>query len=159
MSNILRLTKLGEKHYTATIWIITQEEPKRVLMVHHKKYNIWVQPGGHIEQHENPVEAAIREVKEETQIDITPYIEKGKRYSETLLLPSPLFFLEEKIPMHNNEPEHFHLDFIYKVEVPFQEAIRQEKESHDIGWFTYEEAQNLTLFDSTRSMLKQMLQR
>jgi 8-oxo-dGTP pyrophosphatase MutT (NUDIX family) len=159
MSNIGKITKPGEKHFTSTIWIITQEEPKRVLLVHHKKYNIWLQPGGHIEYNENPIEAAIREVKEETQIDISPYLTQGKKYSETTLLPSPLFFLEEPIPAHNNEPEHYHLDFIYKVEVPYQEAIRQEEESHDIGWFTYEETQSLDLFESTRFMLKQILQR
>lgn len=149
----------GEKHYTITIWIITKEEPKKVLLLHHKKFNMWVQPGGHIEPNENPIQAAIREVKEETQINIEPYIQKGKNFFETTLLPSPLLFLEEPIPAYKDTPAHFHLDFIYKIEIPYQHAIHTKTESHDIGWFTYEESLSLNLFESTRFMMKKLLHR
>ncbi|MEM3775091.1 MAG: NUDIX hydrolase, partial [Candidatus Micrarchaeaceae archaeon] len=42
----------------------------RLLLIRHRKLGIWVYPGGHLEDGENPMECAKREVKEETGIDI-----------------------------------------------------------------------------------------
>lgn len=42
----------------------------KVLLRLHDKFNIWLSVGGHIELDEDPVEAAIREVKEEVGLDI-----------------------------------------------------------------------------------------
>ena len=51
--------------------VITDEE-KRILMVrqHHEGRDIWMVPGGGIEEGENSIEAAVREAKEETGLDI-----------------------------------------------------------------------------------------
>ena len=38
--------------------------------MYNKKLNKWLQPGGHIEGLETPIETAIRETKEETGVDI-----------------------------------------------------------------------------------------
>ena len=45
-------------------------EKKELLMVNNKKLGKWLQPGGHIEGEETPQETAIREVSEETGVDI-----------------------------------------------------------------------------------------
>lgn len=45
---------------------------KELLMVYNKKLGKWLQPGGHIENRETPIETASREVKEETGIEIKP---------------------------------------------------------------------------------------
>jgi len=62
--------KEGEKHFTASCWITSTGKPKKILLIHHKKLGRWLQPGGHIEKFENPVVAAIREVREETGLEI-----------------------------------------------------------------------------------------
>ena len=51
--------------------VITNEEGK-ILMVrqHHEGRDIWMGPGGGIEEGENSIEAAVREAKEETGLDI-----------------------------------------------------------------------------------------
>ena len=43
----------------------------RLLMIHHKKLDMWIPPGGHIEKDETPDDALIREIKEELNLDIT----------------------------------------------------------------------------------------
>ena len=58
------------KHYCASVFVINPEN-KTILLVKHGDYDKWVQPGGHIEDEENPEETAIREVYEETGIKIT----------------------------------------------------------------------------------------
>lgn len=50
------------------------EQAGRVLMIHRQKKDehlgLWLAPGGKIEANETPREAAIREVKEETGLDL-----------------------------------------------------------------------------------------
>ena len=57
-----------EKHFTASAIVINNE--RKVLLVYHKKLNVWLYPGGHIEPYETPDETVIREVKEETGLDV-----------------------------------------------------------------------------------------
>lgn len=42
----------------------------KILLIFHKKFQKYIQPGGHIESNEEPYETAIREVYEETGIKI-----------------------------------------------------------------------------------------
>ena len=52
--------------------VILTNEKNEILMIRleHKERTIWLVPGGAIEDGENSIEAAIREVKEETHLDI-----------------------------------------------------------------------------------------
>lgn len=42
----------------------------KVLLIHHKKLNLWLPPGGHIEKDETPDDAVTREFKEELGLDV-----------------------------------------------------------------------------------------
>jgi 8-oxo-dGTP pyrophosphatase MutT (NUDIX family) len=52
--------------------IIHNDDKSQILMVrqHHEDKDIWMVPGGGIEAGENSIEAAVREAKEETGLDI-----------------------------------------------------------------------------------------
>ena len=54
------------------------------LMIHKFKDDInhdkYMGVGGHIEPHENKIEALFREIKEETNFDVIHYLEKGTIY-------------------------------------------------------------------------------
>lgn len=155
----MRKVEKGQKEFTASVWILSKSKPKKVLLVHHKKYDKWIQPGGHIEKFENPIEAAIREVKEETGLDIG-FIEKYLEQTEdevTKFLNTPDFFLEQKIPVYKDQPEHFHLDFQYVIEIDEQVLKHNISESHGIGWFTKEEAFKLQIHENTRVIFKKLL--
>ena len=60
-----------EKHFCVSVYVYDKTN-KKFLLVHHKKLGVWVQPGGHVELNESPEEAAIREVYEETGINVNP---------------------------------------------------------------------------------------
>ncbi|MEA4987503.1 MAG: NUDIX hydrolase [Anaerovorax sp.] len=52
--------------------VVVLDEYKRILMVkqHHDHKDIWMVPGGAIEEGEDASQAAVREVKEETGLDV-----------------------------------------------------------------------------------------
>src|SRR5262245_10229669 len=52
-------------HVTASAWVTTPARD-RFLLVHHRKLNRWLQPGGHMDGHGDVAAAALREVAEET---------------------------------------------------------------------------------------------
>lgn len=56
--------------------IIVKEE--KILLIHRKKLDkeYWVFPGGHVEAGETPKDAVKREVKEETNLEVTSSEEK-----------------------------------------------------------------------------------
>jgi 8-oxo-dGTP pyrophosphatase MutT (NUDIX family) len=152
------ITGEGAKHYTASVIIISTGKPRKVLLVHHRKLDTWTQPGGHQEVEENAYEAAIREAQEETGIDITPYLSKPERLTEhAVKLPLPSFILEETIPAHGEEPEHYHLDMNYIVHLPEQAVAHDERELHDIRWFTAEELAEIDTFEDLRPVLEREL--
>lgn len=45
------------------------QERKKVLLMDHKKAELWLPPGGHVEPGENPRETVRREAKEKLGID------------------------------------------------------------------------------------------
>ena len=50
---------------------IINKDRNKILLAKRREDGIWTNPGGHPEKGESPRQAAIREVKEETNIDIT----------------------------------------------------------------------------------------
>lgn len=58
-----------KRQYCASAFTIDFKN-KKVLLMYNKKLNKWLQPGGHIESYETPIETAIRETFEETGINI-----------------------------------------------------------------------------------------
>lgn len=114
-----RAPKQTSKHYTATVFIISKEQPRKILLAYYKKINKWMPPGDYQEFHENPIETTIREMLEETGLDISNYFKLPTKIDDRAVSFSlPRFILEEKIEAYKNQPPHFHLDMIYVVEVP-----------------------------------------
>ena len=51
------------RHFTATGFVV---QGSRTLLHWHKRLQQWMPPGGHIEPDEDPVQAVLREIQEET---------------------------------------------------------------------------------------------
>ena len=59
--------------------VVIQNEKGELLVIFEKKWNCWVFPGGKIESNETPLEAAKREVFEETNLIIEDLEIVGKQ--------------------------------------------------------------------------------
>ncbi|MFA6586314.1 MAG: NUDIX domain-containing protein, partial [Candidatus Paceibacterota bacterium] len=53
--------------YCVEVFIVYKD---KILLRMHDKYKIWLSVGGHIESDEDPIQAAIREAKEEVGLEI-----------------------------------------------------------------------------------------
>lgn len=55
------------KHATSSVFLFTPGGDGWCIgLIHHPRLRRWMLPGGHVEPEENPAEAALREVGEET---------------------------------------------------------------------------------------------
>ncbi len=92
-------------HVTASGIVLSRDT---VLLVFHPYLKRWLQPGGHVESSEAPLDAAIREVQEETGIATFPH-------PWHLKAGIPLDIDIHAIPENpaKGEPAHMHFDFRY----------------------------------------------
>jgi 8-oxo-dGTP diphosphatase len=135
------------KHFTATVVLVTRGTPKRVLLGLHRKLGVWLPPGGHIEEGEHPIDAAIREVREESGIDISGKFRVDAVDSRVLSLPLPQYLFEETIPEWGEKPEHKHIDLVYVVEVDAPpEAAFPDQELSGMRWFARDELAGLPMY-------------
>lgn len=129
--------RIAEGHLTGSA-VVLCESGERVLLLHHRKLERWLQPGGHAEPGERSgPQVALREALEETGI-------VGLR-----LHPGPPLLLDvdvHPIPARRNEPAHSHLDLRYLVLAPRDaQPSRQEEESADLRYFGWDELAALGL--------------
>ncbi len=55
-----------------SVTVITFDDQGRVLLVKHADAGVWVAPGGSLDPHESPADAAVREMWEETGLRVEP---------------------------------------------------------------------------------------
>jgi 8-oxo-dGTP pyrophosphatase MutT (NUDIX family) len=109
-------------HVTASA-IVTG--PRGVLLHRHKRLGLWLQPGGHIDPDEEPVDAALREVTEETGV-------AGRLWSS-----SPVH-----VDVHGGGLGHVHLDLRWLIAADGEPAPGRG-ESPEVRWFGWDEAMAL----------------
>ena len=68
-----------EKSCGALVYRITQNGQKELLFIKHRHGTHWSFPKGHMEEGENEVQTALREVKEETGLDIDTWSVRRRR--------------------------------------------------------------------------------
>lgn len=108
-------TKPGEHDLMVSAYIIRLYDGRPKLMVHkHRKLGRYLQFGGHVEQHENPWQAVLRETLEESgyepgqlQLLQPPYNYLGT-LSTVQLHPHPVCLLT-----YPASKGHFHTDICY----------------------------------------------
>ncbi|MDB5296135.1 MAG: hydrolase [Phycisphaerales bacterium] len=104
-------------HLTASALIVDPEaaDGPAVLLIHHKGLGKWLQPGGHLDPGEVPIDAARREAAEEvglTDLVLHPWhAAHGGAPIDVDIHPIPA-------NPKKGEPTHFHHDFRYLFLVP-----------------------------------------
>ncbi len=112
----------------------------RVLLLFHPKLGFWLPPGGHIEPGELPDEAAVREVREETGVEVRLVGERGLDvdYPRQLVRPAG-------VQLEDIAPGHQHIDLVYFA-VPTSDACAVDERcaARDrAGWYAPEELEPL----------------
>jgi 8-oxo-dGTP pyrophosphatase MutT (NUDIX family) len=128
--------RIAEGHLTGSA-ITVSHDGARVLLLHHRKLDRWLQPGGHAEPGETTGEqVALREALEETGI-------RGLALHDGA--PRPLDVDVHVIPARGSEPAHDHLDLRYLVVAPADALIAPDlAELHAIRWVRWNETQTLS---------------
>lgn len=128
-----------QREFTATAYIL---HDKKILLIFHPKFHKWLPPGGHVEKNETPPEAAKREVKEETGLEIELIKQENiwMNYSNTKSIERPYLCLLSQSPPHQDKPPHEHIDNIYLARpLPNSPTALLE----NCRWFSLEELAQL----------------
>ena len=97
----------------------------------------WGFPKGHVEKNETEQETAIRETKEETNIDVLIVLDF--RYREE-------YFVETK---------NVRKEVIYFLANPLNDnVVLQSEELQDYTWLSYDDAINTLTYDNSKELLK-----
>ncbi len=123
--------------FTVTGYIVHDE---KVLLILHKKLELWLPPGGHIDLDEDPDQAVLREVKEETGLDVNIHGTKFDRLSDrTKPLHTPAFMDIHKI---SDTHQHIGMHYICTPKNNSNKANMNKEEVSDMRWFTRTEIEN-----------------
>jgi len=129
--------------FTAEVLVVNKN---RVLLRLHDKYKKWLSVGGHVELDEDPVEAAVREVKEEVGLSdiklwdghIAYAPARGSVVGYKELIP-PVF-----MNRHNISDTHEHVTLVYFASSEDDNVVEQESEkSPGWKWCTAEDLETL----------------
>jgi len=113
--------------FTVAIFVI---QKGRVLLIHHRKLDKWLPLGGHIELEEDPEQAALREAREESGLEVEligerpPTTEPGTR-----ALIAPRF-----LDIHRITETHEHIGMIYWARPRNGTLTLAKLEHHDLRW-------------------------
>jgi ADP-ribose pyrophosphatase YjhB (NUDIX family) len=121
-------------HFTASVLVV---DNNKLLLLKQNKSKFWLLPGGHIDDGELPHEAVIREVKEETNLDIEILQIPDEKARTEIVTPLPIPFAMRLLPCRDKKD----IDFTFTAKVIGGE-LKIDNESEEAKWFTKEEIIN-----------------
>ncbi|WP_329079820.1 MULTISPECIES: NUDIX hydrolase [unclassified Streptosporangium] len=113
----------------------------KIGLIWHPRLESWMLPGGHVEPDENPAEAAVREVIEETGLVVTlvqgPSVPLPAAFPHPAV-PAPWRVAELSVAAdrHTTAP-HVHVDHLYVGTAPSAEP--RSEPVHPFTWFDADE--------------------
>lgn len=124
-----------QRHFTVTGFLVDGD---RTLLHWHKKLRIWLPPGGHIDPDEDPVQAVVREVLEETGItaDVVPHL-PPLPFANVAQIPTPLVIISADV----DDGPHQHIDMSYALRPVDGVPPRPPDTDHGFIWVTRDQLQ------------------
>lgn len=119
------------KHFTVAVFVVHNQ---KILLLKHRKLNMWLPPGGHVDANELPDDAAVREVMEETGLDVSLVGEKGLNinYPRQLIIP-------RGIQVEDIQADHQHINLVYFATLVGKSQFTPNKESTKMGWYSLDD--------------------
>lgn len=127
-SNPKAFERSNKGHITSSTWIVNAEHT-HVLLTHHKKFNEWIQLGGHNDGELNCKAVAAREAFEESGITGLQFINEGIFYIDIHEIPTPCAY---------------HYDVGFLMQAPAGSMYCISEESHDLAWVPFEKIDEYT---------------
>lgn len=121
----------------AVVYRLVDQQPQ-YLLLKSATSDFWGFPKGHVEGNETDIETAVREIREETSLEVTV---------------DPTFHADLDYDMKNGHHKHV---VLYTSEVPADVAIkRQVEEISDFGWFDFATAHERLSYPNLQDLLTQ----
>jgi 8-oxo-dGTP pyrophosphatase MutT (NUDIX family) len=114
--------------FTVSIFIV---QNRKVLFIFHKQLQRWLPIGGHIELEEHPEQAAVREAKEESGLDVELVGERPPIQKDSGFVP---LLAPDYMDMHLIKEPHWHIGLIYFARVKAGKVRLNLEEHQDIQW-------------------------
>lgn len=113
-------------HLTSSAFVIDKQKGK-ILLIHHKKLDKWLQPGGHCDGDPDFLRVAIKEVFEETGLRIQRNGQEIKGLDIHV------------IPEYKSTPEHKHYDVRFIFQSNSLLPLTQNHETKGLIWVQIDE--------------------
>ncbi|MFT5089652.1 MAG: ADP-ribose pyrophosphatase YjhB (NUDIX family) [Planctomycetota bacterium] len=136
------------RDFTATTFIVKNSS---TLLLWHNKIEAWLPPGGHIEENELPEKAALREVKEETGLDVE-LLGAQRLLDNVKVLHTPVCILLEDI-----SEGHQHIDIIYFARIKDGKPRINPREASKMRWFSSSDLEDREIADDIRQLGQQAI--
>jgi 8-oxo-dGTP pyrophosphatase MutT (NUDIX family) len=134
-------------HITASAMLLSPESDQCLLM-HHRKLDKWLQPGGHADGDKDTFRVAQKEVYEET--GICQFMKADAHVLDIDI---------HEIPARPQEPKHKHYDICYLMQSTCLEFVQNE-ESLQLKWVDLDEVLNFNnepRYQRIMTKIKQLL--
>lgn len=144
--------------FTLGAFGIIFDEQGRVLLCHRRDMDVWNLPGGGVESGELPIEAVIREVQEETGLDVA--VERlvgvyGKAEKDDLVFSFVCYIVGGQLSVTDKSSNrYFEMDHL-----PFNTSPRQVERIRDVLKAGSQPVFRLQTAPSTQEMLKKYHER
>ncbi|MCT4488296.1 bis(5'-nucleosyl)-tetraphosphatase, partial [Levilactobacillus parabrevis] len=121
----------------AVVYRLVDEQPQ-YLLLKSATSNFWGFPKGHVEGNETDIETAVREIREETSLNVTV---------------DPTFHADLDYDMKNGHHKHV---VLYTAQVPANVTIhRQVEEISEFGWFDFPTAHERLSYPNLQDLMTQ----
>ncbi len=137
------------RHFTVAVFVVRDG---KVLLHWHRKLGMWLPPGGHIDPPELPDEAAVREVLEETGVEVELVGERREDVEDPVQLHRPA-----GVQLENIGPGHQHIDLIYFARPDGPTNIHQEYSDDRAGWYGPEDWDGMSVNAEVRGWCERAL--
>jgi len=135
-------------HVTGSSWVINPSRD-HALMLHHRKLDLWLQPGGHADGDADIHNVVIKETSEESGIEM----------EQIKLLSHDIFDIDiHTIYASPHDHRHEHYDIRFLLEIDDRLPVPGNNESHQIGWIPLAHIPSFNNYRSIYRMIRKTRQ-
>jgi 8-oxo-dGTP pyrophosphatase MutT (NUDIX family) len=115
-----------EGHFTGSCWL-ENFDGSTALLTHHKKFNDWLQLGGHADGDSDLLRVSLKEAQEESGLPVVPVFNK--------IFDIGVHFIQ----LHEDTTQHCHYDVRFYLRATEDKPFVVSEESHDLKWVEQED--------------------